>query len=490
MNGGTLSAPSLPTGPTPSGSIPESSLLPTPAAGNVSAQISQGEQLLTQVKTLFDNPGDPAAQQALLKAGTTVASNLSAGLPRTLVTDALGIATGFAVGGPVGGIAAVAGVAVQLFTSLFSGGSPPVYEGIQSQPSQADMHLWTLLQDYMYQVTGGTESGFPPGWYLSLYMNRTRPPWSTKHAAEMLSLAQGTYKTPGGDPYAVQLMGEYGGNTNDSGGPPPSNFLAINNAAAYASTVFPAPPVWFYAWANPSGQGLTGQLAQGFSFTYGEGIQIPFTGNPPSNDATNLEGAVSPSSLWQSVLDDAPSHPKMSAAAISKNALALMPDPLWWDQDLYAWTFTDNSGNFGDYFFNTGLMNAMATVLAMGAQGAHPRAITSELLMQAQTIRQFGGPGGTKGTLTAAHQKFLDEWLDARKTTARKTTGAKAPTKTVRKTTASPLRAKTTKPKLLAPIKAPSPVSSPFLSTSFLYPAAGVGGALALYAGYRYLRDR
>jgi hypothetical protein len=481
MNGSTLSAPSLPSAPTPSGSLPESSLLNTPAAGNVQAQIAQGQQLLNQVQTLFGTPGDPAAQQALLKAGTTVASNLSAGLPKTIITDALGVATGFAVGGPVGGIAAVAGVAVQLFTSLFSGGAPPVYEGIKSQPSQADLHIWTLLQDYMFQVTGGTESGFPPGWYLALYMNRTRGPWTTKRAAEMLSLAQGTYKAPGGDPYAVQLMSTMGGNGDTSGAPPPASLLAVKDAATYAKSVWPISPAVLYAWANPSGQGLSGQLSQGFTQVNGgieEGI-VPFTGAPPSAGGT--AGAPSPASLWQSVLDDTVAHPRLSKATIAKNALALMPDPLWWDDDIYTQLFSDSSGDFGNYLFNTGLMNAMATRLAMASMGAHPRAITSELLMQAATIRQFGGSSGTVGHVTAAHQKFLDEWLDLVKP---------AKEKSVRKTAASPLRAKTTTPKLLAPIKAPAPGASPFLSPSFLLPAAGVGGALALYAGYRYLRDR
>ena len=512
MNGSSLSAPSLPGGSLPD--IPSSSLLNTPAAGNISSQIAQGQSLLNQVQAAAG--GDPGAQQALLKAATTTLQSATSGLPRALITDVAGIATGFAMGGPVGGAVAAAGVAVSLFSSIFSSGAPPVYEGIESKPSQAASENWRKLQFYISQpnIIGSTQSNLPPGWYAAEYLVMTAPPRTTFSPAEMLAQVKGVYAGAGADPYASSLMSQYGASdilvesvSDCPSGDLPNALLtmplpAFLGAPGVKVGAGTADAAWLFMWPDPSGANLTGGLQQGFSF-----VPPGFYSSPPGYPLCNLMDmelrpgpgltTLQPSSksaTWNAVLNDIIPHPRLTKTTIAQHALKLMPDPMWWQSLLYAHTFmVDQGGDWGNYLFNCDLMNAMATVLVMAWSGAHPRAITSDLLMQAAVIRNYGGVGAGSGQLTAAHQEFLDQWLNI---AAGKAPGAHhpatkpAPNKTVRKTAAAPLRASATKPKLLAPIKAPSPSSSPFLSTSFLYPAAGVGGALALYAGYRYLRDR
>jgi hypothetical protein len=509
MNGASLTTPSLPGGSLPD--IPASSLLNTPAAGNVSNQIAQGQSLLNQVQAAAG--GDSGAQQALLKAATTTLQSATSGLPRALITDVAGVAAGFAMGGPVGGAVAAAGVAVSLFSSIFSSGAPPVYEGIESKPSQAASENWRKLQFYISQpnIIGSTQSNLPPGWYASEYLTLTAPPRTTSSPSEMLAQVKGTYVGAGADPYAAQLMSQYGANDivleNVSSACPPvdlpkalltmslADFLGAPGERAGAGS---ADGAWLFMWPDPSGANLTGGLEQGFSFVP-PGID-PLPGSPfcnlmnmqlrPGPGLTTLQPS-SKSATWTAVLNDIIPHPRLAKATIATNALKLMPDPMWWQSLLYAHTFmVDLSGDWGNYLFNCDLMNAMATVLVMAWSGAHPRAITSDLLMQAAVIRNYGGAGAGTGKLTAAHQEFLDQWLNiavGKRPGAHHPATKPAKNKTVRKTAAAPLRSSTKAPKLLAPVSAPAG-SSPFLQPAFLYPAAGVGGALALYAGYRYLR--
>jgi hypothetical protein len=511
-NGGSLSVSTPPVPGAPGGAlpdIPQSSLLNTPAAGDIQSQINQGQNLLNQVQTAAGGgSGAPAAQAALIKAATTTLQNATSGLPRAIITDVAGVATGFAMGGPVGGIVAAGSAVVGLLGSLFSGGPPPVFEGWQSEPSQASSENFRKLQYYISQpnIIGATQSNLPPGWYLSAYLslaNDGSPLAKTFSPSEMFAQTKGTYQGGGSDPYASELMSSMGSNAGN--GPAPNTLLSMRLAdflggpGEQIDSRF-ADAAWFFMWADPSGQNLPGALQAGFVTSSGAAAlsALPPTGGPPwpgpntppSPATVKAWWANARATAWRNVLDDITPHSRLSRDAIAKSALRLMPDPMWWETLLYTQEFFDSSGNFCNYLFQLDLQNAMATVLVMATSGAHSRAITSELLMQAAVIRNYGGPSGSPGTLTGAHQEFLDQWFNiavGKRPGAHHPATKPAKNKTVRKTAAAPLRSATKAPKLLAPVSAPAG-SSPFLQPAFLYPAAGVGGALALYAGYRYLR--
>jgi hypothetical protein len=524
-----VNTPSLPT------SLPDASLLPIPQAGDLQAQLAQGQNLLTTAQDAAN--GDPGATNTLLKAGTTLAQNNTSGLPRTLITDALGIASGFAMGGPVGGAMAIAGSAISGLVELMSGGSPPIFEGFESTPSNASKNAWSHVQNYIANIVNTTSiSGYPPGWYLGYYyMRTTQERYTMPGLLETFELIIGSWATPGGsldalayDPTQVQvsfyngsqtladMMTQTPWDTPSSYAPGKTQFQALVEGETAIKEIYTNNwgllPIMF-EWAQPSGQGLAGNMSNGLGTKYSLGA-----------DSSAPYGS-SPASLWQQALEDIADLPHLPRAKIAKNALKLMPLPVWWQVMLYCNGAVDSNGNFYNPMYQLDILNALATIVVMAANGAHPRAITSEILMQFHQVYLHGSTQPGEQNLSAAYREFVDEWLNiavgkhpkvhipipkltgsaAPTKTVRKTTASplrakttkpkllapiKAPTKTVRKTTASPLRAKTTKPKLLAPINAPSPGSSPFLSPSFLYPAAGVGGALALYAGYRYLRDR
>ena len=421
-----MNTPSLPTSLPGGGSIPDASLLPIPQAGNLQAQLAQGQNLLTTAQDAAK--GDPGATNTLLKAGTTFAQNNTSGLPRTLITDALGIASGFAMGGPVGGAVAIAGSAISGLVELLSGGSPPTFEGFESTPSNASKNAWSHVQNYIANIVNTSSiSGYPPGWYLGYYyMRTTQERYTMLRLLETFELIIGSWKTPGGaldalayDPTQVQvsfyngsqtianMMTQTPWDTPSSYAPGKTQFQALlaeggtGDQEIYMQN-WGLLPIMF-EWAQPNGQGLAGNMSNGLG-------QVPLGAD--SSAPTNYNEPPSPASLWQQALEDIADLPHLPRAKIAKNALRLMPLPVWWQVMLYCNGAVDSNGNFYNPIYQLDILNALATIVVMAANGAHPRAITSEILMQFHQVYLHGSTQPGEHNLSAAYREFVNEWLN------------------------------------------------------------------------------
>jgi hypothetical protein len=203
-----------------------------------------------------------------------------------------------------------------------------------------------------------------------------------------------------------------------------------------------------YLWGAPTGSGLPGSLGQGFAGVITPGtptlqailtaypnlakggafglvdetptlndlkVHYDFAGNylyptPPVVSAPKLPPNLP--SIWQKALSDISDRPGMTRKSIAARMLKLAPRSIWFDPSLYTMYATDNNHQSWTVIYNLDILNALATILCMSAVGAHPRAITTELLVQQANIYENGGPNTGVQNLSAAYRRFMDEWLN------------------------------------------------------------------------------
>jgi hypothetical protein len=470
-SGGLGSGGSLPS------SIPGASLLPNPIPGNYRSQVAQGQALFQAAQNAA--AGTPGSVATLLQgAATTVTNMMGAGLPKTLITDAAGIAAGFAMGGPVGGAVAMAATAASLFASLFSGNAV-IWEGFEAKPSDASIRNWQLVQNYIANLVGASESGYPPGWYLAYYQAATAPPYTLSDLTDLFLLKVGSLQTKGGDPSAIAYLAEIGSGlvnltieTGYNGREMVFAFLKDTPwktpcrwqwtpATGYPQKKYPKPTdtqfraqlmttlgkhpfdeIWespvngggfttaplAYLWGAPTGAGLPGSLSQGLSAlttpgspslaaTPSEG-PLGFTASMVDMGMSSIHekpAALAPpntASIWSQALSDISDKPGMSRASIATRAMKLAPRSVWFDPSLYQMTANVDNKTVFTALYNLDILNALATIWVMSACGAHPRAITTELLVQQANIYEHGGPNPGVQNLSAAYRRFMDEWLN------------------------------------------------------------------------------
>jgi hypothetical protein len=433
-SGGLGSGGNLPS------SIPGASLLGNPIPGNVRSQVAQGQALFQAAQNVAS--GTPGSVATLLQGAATVAANnLASGLPKTLIMDAAGIAAGFAMGGPVGGAVAVAGAALSAVTALFSGTGNVQWEGFEAQPSDASVRNWTLIQNYIANLVGSSESGYPPGWYLAFYMAATAPEYTMADLTDLFLLRVASFRAAGGEPsaraYLTELQnGALSGLTISTGyqgdepvpqfltdtpwktrnsfppmkGLKPSDSQFKAELLQNASMRHPFDSLWgqgfntialAYLWGAPTGQGLPGSLSQGIT-----GVVTPGT------SATDASALPDIASILSQTLSDISDKPGMTRQSIVARAMKLAPRAIWMDPSLYQLgAIIDNDTQF-TALYNLDVLNALATVWVMLAVGAHPRAITTELLVQQANIYEHGGPNPGVQNLSAGYRRFMDEWLN------------------------------------------------------------------------------
>jgi hypothetical protein len=460
-------------------SIPGAGLLPNPIPGNYRAQVAQGQALFQAAQNVA--AGNPGSVATLLQGAATVAANnMSSGLPKTLVLDAAGIAAGFAMGGPVGGAVAVAGAALGAVTALFSGTGGVTWEGFEAQPSDASVRNWTLVQNYIANLVGASESGYPPGWYLAFYMAATAPRYTLSDLTDLYLLRAGSFQAPGGEPSAIAYLTElqtgtlanltintgyqgdeaiplflkdtpwkspnaWGPWTPQSGTPAKRWPTAKDSqfaAQLLSDSQWPHPfqETWgsgfntvalAYLWGAPTGASLPGSLSLGIT-----GVVTP--GTPTASNLPDCSPAfpsagpclttasqkhlysqgvirtarVSLPSILSQTLSDISDKPGMTRQSIVARAMKLAPRAIWMDPSLYQLgAVIDNSTQF-TALYNLDILNALATIWVMLAVGAHPRAITTELLVQQANIYEHGGPNPGVQNLSAGYRRFMDEWLN------------------------------------------------------------------------------
>jgi hypothetical protein len=484
--GGLGSGGSLPS------SIPGASLLPNPIPGNYRSQVAQGQALFQAAQNAA--AGTPGSVATLLQgAATTIGGAMGNGLPKTLIMDAAGIAAGFAMGGPVGAAVGVAAAAVNLFSSLFSGPTPTVYEGFEAYPSDASVRNWSLVQNYIANLVGASESGYPPGWYLAYYQAATAAPYSLADLTDLFLLTAGAFQPKSGDTSALYYLSLFQGGSLKSFFPSPLRYLPTGYAPGgpqtllntipwkgscplYRNGVNPSEscfalflknfqakhafdPWWAvdgmttvplsFLWGAPTGAGLPGSLGQGFSgvVTPGSpslaaiqsayphlgsfpGVSVnnpsltaihtmadnPFTGGFDSlgNAPILMPPSMVPNlnSIWSQALSDISDKPHMTRQNIAKRAMSLTPRNIWFEPSLYTASAQDQNHDAWTVLYNLDVLNALATIWAMSACGAHPRAITTELLVQQANIYEHGGPNPGVQNLSVAYRRFMDEWLN------------------------------------------------------------------------------
>jgi hypothetical protein len=455
--------------------------LPNPIPGNYRSQVAQGQALFQAAQNVA--AGTPGSVATLLQgAATTLTGAMSSGMPKTLILDAAGIAAGFAMGGPVGGAVAVASAAVGLFQSLFSGPTPTTYEGYEAMPSTASVRNWSLIQNYIANLVGASESGYPPGWFLAYYQAATAPKYTAADLTDLFLLTAGSFRPKGGDPSGLYYFqeataGELGLYSTarylpatsitvlpglvpwkgtcpvlKNGSSPLSCFaLFLKNMTAskhafdpwWAIDGMPTVPLSFL-WGAPTGAGLQGSLGQGMAGVttpgsmrladlqgiYGKSTQDAFgdvIGAPTLSQlkfsfdfgsalsATPYGNPAPPTipAIWSQALSDISDKPGMTRQTIAKRAMHLAPRNIWFDPSLYL-LYADETSNHTSWtvIYNLDILNALATIWAMSACGAHPRAITTELLVQQANIYEHGGPTPGEQNLSLPYRRFMDEWLN------------------------------------------------------------------------------
>jgi hypothetical protein len=466
-SGGLGSGGSLPS------SIPGASLLPNPIPGNYRSQVAQGQALFQAAQNAA--AGTPGSVATLLQgAATTITGGMGAGLPKTLIMDAAGIAAGFAMGGPVGGAVAIASTAISLFSSLFSLTAPVVWEGYETQPSDASVRNWQLVQNYIANLVGASESGYPPGWFLAYYQAATAKRYTITDLTDLFLLTVGSFKRVGGDAVALAYQTEAQGGSIDSlylpvkylhitgGEITPSDLAKLVPWKGSPPTIsefqdylhnypgkHPFDARWLtdgmvtvplaYLWGAPTGAGLPGSLGQGFA-----GVTTPGTPSAAQIQTDLAAGAfqgslgiaayldpteqvgwdllmdeysqqkITPpatSAIWSQALSDISDRPGMTRKNIAQRMMDLAPRNIWFDPSLYTMTATAGKQSF-TVIYNLDILNALATIWTMSAVGAHPRAITTELLVQQANIYEHGGPTPGVQNLSVAYRRFMDEWLN------------------------------------------------------------------------------
>jgi hypothetical protein len=407
----------------PSSAVP-GGLLPLPGVGDLSGQIAQGQKLFQAGQDAGN--GVPGAAQALLQgASTLIQQNVPGGLAKTLLTDAVGIGAGFAMGGPVGGAVALGSAALGPLLSLLNG-SQDTEGPLQTLAPTATRHNYAWVQNYLQNVLGASASGYPPGFFLLQYLAAKWPPWLTAKPAQLLaSVLDGLHPSNGGPVSPVGIVWNF---SAPGGAPSGYNFLRAPPTAAvykawlkgqggrspYAATI---DPTLFFAWGDASGASLPGSLAgvDAGSLTTPSWVARLFGdlyagGTDAPESIANIQA-----SLWQQALADIPDEVHTSRSDIASRMVKYRPDPMWFDGDLYLAQVAMDSGgsNQEPVAFDLDVMNAMATLAVMGAAGASPRAMTTELLTQLYSVYNGGqGAGPSQSNISPVFRQFVDQWLN------------------------------------------------------------------------------
>lgn len=378
--------------------------LPLPAPGDIAGQTAQGNTLNALVAG--QELGTPPAS-SLLSAGLTMASALGSGEISRVATDVLGGASaGFAVGGPYG---AVAGAIVGALQSLLSVG--PSYQGLFTiDDTEGIDHLYKVLVQWNSTNIGtGPRSGEPLGWTLWDYLARTHPPSSTPRPALLLALMQETAaeqdaRWPG------QGTGSLDGIDNaiwtgDGFTHPGTGYGAGGGSMLYN--------VWRGGWTPSQVAAAVQPLASPLVWNWGQPSEVQDVilnewyawATPPDQQGNAGAGAPppDPSTLYSDALADTVPPPGKTQTQTLRRAILLAPDPLYFAADLYA----QQIGGFGapaTVLYNSATLVGAATWLGMFLNGASPRALATELLLQRGTIAE-------SGPVPAAFQSLLDDAL-------------------------------------------------------------------------------
>jgi hypothetical protein len=345
-----------------------------PNPGDVQGKAAAGSQLIQQLQD-----GDT---DSLLQAGISLADNILGGskIGGVLLGGLSGALSGFAMAGPTG---AVIGFTIA------------TVEGITTMNQGADAVTETLGLSYATNtITGNIAAlaamgkdlwtGNPQGWAMADYCAFAFPPNTSKNAAGletcMTNIAQyvvqanPAFSSTG---YTDLCSGTYWPTMGpgQSGGS-----VGVTTAGQLLRDQVPlCTPVWF-DWYNPS------TIKDCSQFLYfGSGGACPAVlGSCGSGGATPEQLKT----VWLKAMNAANG---LSAQQIYQQAVAQLPDRLYWSSDLYGVAGPSGSSGFATTLYNVDLINAMATVLMMRSCGASTQAIVSELLIQTALLVKTGG---------------------------------------------------------------------------------------------------
>lgn len=463
-----------------------SSVWGLPAQGDLSSQLSQGNDLFNQAKSAMQS-GDPGA---MLGAGITLAlgglgssTDRGAQVARTLLSFGAAIASGAAVGGPFGAVVGAIGAAAQLLGSV----PPPT---MSLEPSQAAKELYQLRAQWVTTAGGsGPRTGQPQGWSFANYLLAKYPPSTTKRAKDLYVLqGQALVNTASTNAFAgegnadpVPLIDAFStGQTQPNALTWTAQTLSPQHGGkwdheAFARQAVPVCTAVLFGWYELTETDLVrfeSQTTPGeLSCLAGMSYALPRTYD-----------------LWQLFTQDTVPLGKLSVMDIVRGAEARRPDPMYFHAGLYCYNqatgFTlGGGGTLQTVVSNLELATMLATVLGMLAVGASTRAIVSELLLQQQTIYLQSGRSVPYGCrmLVEDYLRLAHEEVRRAKPSAGR---------------AVPKYVQTTPLTSALPLTGPDAGQSYALARTAPPPSAVSGGAvaaglgvaaLAALAGYKYL---
>lgn len=345
-----------------------------PQPGDIQGSIQKGQDLITQIQGAAN---DPSAAAGLLEAGISLVGNAVGGPGGSILTSAVGMGvSGFAMAGPMGAIAGAITALAEGVVGLFQGADTVIGAvGVSAATQTISAAVQAMASQHPAILTGK-----PQGWAMADYMAWVRPPSTTKNPKTYLNLMQTVARyvfstVPGfvADatlPYSQDNNGDPSNIANALCGTKYQVLAPCNKRTAAQFSHYQkalCTPVWF-DWYQPN------QIVDCDRDLY-------FASPTLKGNSNALKAAWVQSTFAQN---------GMSQEQIVDNAIANMIDPLYFSADLYGLPMPSGFSGYGTVYYNTDLINGIATVLMMRSAGASTLAITSELMIQAAILAAHG----------------------------------------------------------------------------------------------------
>jgi hypothetical protein len=349
-----------------------------PQPGDIQGSIQKGNDLINQIQGAAN---DPSAAAGLLEAGISLAGNAVGGPGGSILTSAVAAGvSGFAMAGPMGAVAGAIFALAEGVLSMFQGANAVIGTvGVSAATQTITAAVQAMASQHPDILTGK-----PQGWAMADWMAFARPPSSTHNTKGFFNLMQAVSRyiastIPPGS--AAFSSGHVPYSQNDSGDPSNiANALCGTQWQISGANCNKYTPSQFARWQKP--------LCTPVWFDWYQSNQIVDCDKDLFFGDGGAGGSVD--ELKQRWIQSTYAQNGMSQEQIVDNAIAHMIDPMYFGSDLYGVPTPSGFSGYGTVYYNTDLMNGIATVLMMRSAGALTKSIAAELMIQSAILAAHG----------------------------------------------------------------------------------------------------